>query len=75
AWKIMIPLSVVNILMVMFCLHFQASHLWLMVGSVLMFICWGVVGTSHRRVQLQGGTARTMVSHAVSSAHSTAGKH
>jgi NADH-quinone oxidoreductase subunit H len=74
AWKIMIPLSVINILMVMFCLHFRANHAWLLVGSMIMFACWGIVGTNRRRAELQSGSSRSVVAPGASG-HAAGGRH
>ncbi len=53
AWKIMIPLSLFNVVLVMICRHFELSNVWLLTGSVTMFCVWGIVSTNMRRSELQ----------------------
>lgn len=48
AWRVMIPLSLANLLMVMFVKHFNASQWWLLPGSLLLFAAWGAISASLR---------------------------
>jgi NADH-quinone oxidoreductase subunit H len=48
AWRVMIPLSLANLLMVMFCAHFGASRWWLLPGSLMLFAAWGMISASLR---------------------------
>lgn len=53
AWKIMIPLSLMNVVMVMICRHFEMNPWWLLVGSLALFAAWGLISTSLRQQGLQ----------------------
>ena len=53
AWKVMIPLSLANLVMVMFCRHFEFSRWWLFVGSLGLFAAWGVIGRPAERLNDQ----------------------
>jgi NADH-quinone oxidoreductase subunit H len=48
AWRVMIPLSLANLLMVMFVKHFNASAWWLLPGSMLLFAAWGAISAALR---------------------------
>lgn len=48
AWRVMIPLSLANLLMVMFVKHFNASQWWLLPGSLLLFAAWGAISAALR---------------------------
>jgi len=48
AWRVMIPLSLANLLMVMFVKHFDASPWWLLPGSLLLFAAWGATSAALR---------------------------
>jgi NADH-quinone oxidoreductase subunit H len=48
AWRVMIPLSLANLLMVMFVKHFNASAWWLLPGSLLLFAAWGAISAALR---------------------------
>ncbi|MFM7038653.1 MAG: NADH-quinone oxidoreductase subunit NuoH [Planctomycetaceae bacterium] len=48
AWRVMIPLSLANLLMVMFVKHFNASAWWLFPGSLLLFAAWGAISAALR---------------------------
>jgi NADH-quinone oxidoreductase subunit H len=48
AWRVMIPLSLANLLMVMFVKHFDASLWWLLPGSLLLFAAWGAISAALR---------------------------
>ncbi|MEY3173948.1 MAG: hypothetical protein RLZZ436_1862 [Planctomycetota bacterium] len=48
AWRVMIPLSLANLLMVMFVKHFNASAWWLLPGSLLLFAAWGGISAALR---------------------------
>lgn len=58
AWKVMIPLSLMNVVMVMICRHFDKSPWWLLFGSLMLFASWGFVSTSLRQAELQGKAPR-----------------
>ncbi len=53
AWKVMIPLSLANLVMVMFCRHFDFSRWWLFVGSLGLFAAWGVISSGLRAAEIQ----------------------
>ena len=53
AWKVMIPLSLANLVMVMFCRHFDASRWWLLIGSLGLFAAWGVISSNLRAAEIQ----------------------
>ncbi len=52
AWKVMIPLSLANLVMVMFCMHFEFSRWWLFVGSLGLFAAWGTISANLREAEL-----------------------
>ena len=52
AWKVMIPLSLANLVMVMFCMHFGFSRWWLFFGSLGLFAAWGVISANLREAEL-----------------------
>jgi len=52
AWKVMIPLSLANLVMVMVCMHFNLSRWWLMAGSLCLFAAWGSISASLREAEL-----------------------
>ncbi len=52
AWKVMIPLSLANLVMVMFCMHFEFSRWWLFVGSLALFAAWGTISANLREAEL-----------------------
>jgi NADH-quinone oxidoreductase subunit H len=52
AWKVMIPLSLANVVMVMFCMHFQCSRWWLLPGSLALFAAWGAIAASLRQSEM-----------------------
>jgi NADH-quinone oxidoreductase subunit H len=52
AWKVMIPLSLANLVMVMFCMHFEFSRWWLLVGSLGLFAAWGTISANLREAEL-----------------------
>jgi NADH-quinone oxidoreductase subunit H len=52
AWKVMIPLSLANVVMVMFCLHFECSRWWLLPGSLALFAAWGAIAASLREGEM-----------------------
>ena len=52
AWKVMIPLSLANLVMVMFCKHFGFSQWWLLVGSIALFAAWGTISARLREAEL-----------------------
>ncbi len=58
AWKVMIPLGLVNVVMVMFVQQFQLSRLWLVAGSVSIFAAWGFLSATAKRAHLSGGKKR-----------------
>lgn len=49
AWKVMIPLATVNVLMVMCFKQFGWDPMWMLPGSLAIFICAGVVGVQSAR--------------------------
>jgi len=51
AWRVMIPLSLANLLMVMFVKHFNASQWWLLPGSLLLFAAWGAISAALREAE------------------------
>ena len=53
AWKVMIPLSLANLVMVMFCRHFEFSRWWLFAGSLGLFAAWGVISSNLRAAEIQ----------------------
>ena len=53
AWKVMIPLSLANLVMVMFCRHFDFSRWWLFAGSLGLFAAWGVISSNLRAAEIQ----------------------
>ncbi len=60
AWKVMIPLSLANVVMVMFWSHLNwkwkttggASPWWLFVGSLGLFAAWGTISANLRESEL-----------------------
>jgi len=52
AWKVMIPLSLANVIMVMFCLHFEFSRWWLLLGSLALFAAWGSISATLREAEM-----------------------
>ena len=52
AWKVMIPLSLANLVMVMFCMQFGFNRWWLFVGSLGLFAAWGVISANLREAEL-----------------------
>ena len=52
AWKVMIPLSLANLVMVMCCKHFEFSQWWLLVGSLALFAAWGTISAKLREAEL-----------------------
>jgi NADH-quinone oxidoreductase subunit H len=48
AWKVMIPLATVNVLMVLCVLEFDIPRLWLLPLSLLLFVSAGLIGTQAR---------------------------
>jgi len=52
AWKVMIPLSLANLVMVMFCMHFEFSRWWLLPGSLGLFAAWGAIAASLREAEM-----------------------
>ena len=81
AWRVMIPLSLANLLMVMFCAHFGFSRWWLLPGSVMLFSAWGLISASLREavrrampgyVRRKATAAHGHVGHGHASAHSAA---
>lgn len=49
AWKVMIPLATVNVLMVMCFKQFGWNPWWMLPGSLAIFICAGLVGVQAAR--------------------------
>jgi NADH-quinone oxidoreductase subunit H len=45
AWKVLIPLATVNVILVMCVLEFEISRMWLGPLSVVMFLAAGLIGT------------------------------
>lgn len=52
AWKVMIPLSLANVIMVMCCLQFELSRWLLLPGSAVLFGAWGLISASLREAEL-----------------------
>jgi len=63
AWKVLIPLTLANTVLVMFVLHFGWNKWWLTAGSALLFIAAGVIGVNASRTEIMG-RSRTSVGHA-----------
>jgi len=55
AWKVLIPLSLGNVVAVMCILQFGWSHWWGTVASVALFVIAGVIGTNSSRASMQIG--------------------
>ena len=51
AWRVMIPLSLANLLMVMFVRHFALSNWWMLPGSAALFAAWGMISASLREAE------------------------
>ncbi len=51
AWRVMIPLSLANLLMVMVVKHFGLSLWWLFLGSCGLFVAWGLISASLRQAE------------------------
>lgn len=51
AWRVMIPLSLANLLMVMFVRHFELSQWWMLPGSAVLFAAWGMISASLREAE------------------------
>jgi NADH-quinone oxidoreductase subunit H len=51
AWRVMIPLSLANLLMVMFVRHFELSNWWMLPGSAALFAAWGMISASLREAE------------------------
>jgi NADH-quinone oxidoreductase subunit H len=51
AWRVMIPLSLANLLMVMFVRHFELSNWWMLPGSGALFAAWGMISASLREAE------------------------
>jgi NADH-quinone oxidoreductase subunit H len=43
AWKVMIPLATVNVLVVMFVREFNLSRWWMLAGSAALILAWGLI--------------------------------
>ena len=77
AWRVMIPLSLANLLMVMFVKHFNASQWWLLPGSLLLFAAWGAISAALRDAEQRSRpgyvrrkpAAQTNAHHGHASAH------
>lgn len=52
AWKVMIPLSLANLIMVMFQKHFAFSQWWLLPGSLVLLAAWGSISAALREAEL-----------------------
>lgn len=52
AWKVLIPLSLANIVLVMCVLQFGWSRWWLTAGSALLFVTAGVIGVNASRSEI-----------------------
>ncbi len=77
AWKVMIPLSLANLVMVMFCLQFQFSRWWLLPGSAALCAAWGTISAKLREAELAerpGYVKRKKATPAVAHGHA-AGHH
>lgn len=51
AWRVMIPLSLANLLIVMFVKQFDLSLWWLFFGSCGLFAAWGLISASLRSAE------------------------
>jgi len=52
AWKVLIPLSLANVVLVMCVLQFGWNRWWLTAGSALLFIAAGVIGVNSSRTEI-----------------------
>ena len=59
AWKVLIPLSMANVVAVMTVLQFGWSKWWLTVISVLLFLIAGAIGVKQAQEALASGPRRT----------------
>ncbi len=59
AWKVLIPLSMANVVAVMTVLQFGWSKWWLTVISVLLFLIAGAIGVKQAQDALASGPRRT----------------
>lgn len=48
AWRVMIPLSLGNVVLVMVCRQFYMNDWWLLAGSLALFVAWGVISANLR---------------------------
>jgi NADH-quinone oxidoreductase subunit H len=53
AWKVLIPLSMVNVVIVMTVLQFGWNRWWLFAASVVLFLSAGVRGVNAKRMEIQ----------------------
>jgi hypothetical protein len=53
AWKVMIPLSAANVVIVMCVLEFGLSLWWSTAASAALFALAGILGTNAARAELQ----------------------
>jgi NADH-quinone oxidoreductase subunit H len=53
AWKVLIPLSMVNVVIVMTVLQFGWNRWWLFAASVVLFLSAGVMGVNAKRMEIQ----------------------
>jgi NADH-quinone oxidoreductase subunit H len=53
AWKVLIPLSLANVVIVMTVLQFGWNRWWLLVISIAMFLMAGVIGVNAKRAEIK----------------------
>lgn len=63
AWKVLIPLSLANVVLVMCVLQFDWNRWWLPAGSALLFVAAGVIGVNASRSEMSR-RGRAAIGHA-----------
>ncbi len=53
AWKVLIPLSLANVVIVMTVLQFGWNHWWLLAASIVLFLTAGVMGVSAKQAEIR----------------------
>lgn len=61
AWKVLIPLSLANVVVVMTVLQFDWNHWWLPAASIVLFVAAGAMGVNAKRSEI---SRRPRASHA-----------
>ena len=52
-WKVLIPISLVNVVLVMTVLQFGWNRWWLLLASLLLFAGAGVIGVNVKRAEIR----------------------